>query len=139
MIEILVDESIEQIDSKAQKISVCCVELGQGALVSSLAALRKTIETDKVRFPDNGTKIHFSDMNDAQRAIIVETISKLPLTAKIYTYYSISDNSKQAKRDAMQMTIAHIRRLHRTKEITLKIEYADEYKGTSYAGHLLKD
>lgn len=139
MIEIFIDENIERIDSKAWKISVCCVEIDHGSLDRSLGELRQSIESDKIRFPDNGTKLHFSEMNDAQKTIVVEVLSKLPITAKLYTYYSINDDGREAKRVAMQKTVDHISRLHRTKEITLKIEYADEYKGTPYAGCLVRD
>jgi hypothetical protein len=138
MIDIFIDESIERIDNKAWKVSVCGVEIDHGSLDKSLEELKQTIAADKIRFPDNGTKLHFSEMNDAQKTIVVEVIAKLPITAKLYTYYSISSDEKQAKRDAMQKTVDHFRRLHRTKEITLKIEYADEYRSTLMAGYLVK-
>lgn len=138
MIDIYIDENIERLDSKAWKISVCCVEIDHGSLDESLSTLCYSIESDKIRFPDNGTKLHFSEMNDAQKTIVVEVLSKLPITAKLYTYYSINDDGREAKRVAMQRTVDHISRLHRTKEITLKIEYADEYKGTPYAGCLVR-
>jgi hypothetical protein len=138
VIEIFIDESVERIDSKAWKISICGVEIDQGSLDESLAELRRSIEADKIRFPDNGTKLHFSEMNDAQKTIVVEVLSKLPITAKIYTHYSISDDAKQAKLTVMQKAIEHISWLHRTQEISLKVEHADEYRGSPFADCLVK-
>jgi len=138
MLNIYLDESIEQVDKKLWKISICGVEIGQEQVEDSVARIMSTI-ADPIRFPKTGRKIHFSEMNDAQQSQIVEVISKLPIGAKTYTYYLMAENEAAAKRTAMERAVNHLQHIHRARDITVFVEHANEYRDSEVKGYLHKD
>lgn len=137
MLSIYLDESFERVDKKLWKVSICGVEIEQDHVEDSVAQIA-SITSDVIRFPQTGRKAHFSGMDDAQQSQIVEVISKLPITAKTYTYYLIAENETAAKRTAMERAVSHLQYIHRTKDITFFVEYADEYKESTVGRYLHK-
>lgn len=138
MIDIIVDESAKRIDKKVFRISICCVETIGDNYKINLDLIEQMVKDDGVRFPKNNKKLHFSELNDAQQSAIVEQISKLPLTAKIYNFYSICENEAIAKRSAMLQTLTHLKWLHRKRDINISVEFAEEYKRTAVNQYMKK-
>lgn len=138
MLYVYLDESFERVDKKLWKVSICGVEIEENQVEESVAQIA-SITSDVIRFPQTGRKAHFSEMDDAQQSQIVEVISKLPISAKVYTYYLIVENESVAKCNAMERAVGHLQYIHRTKDISVFVEYADEYKESAINNYIYKN
>lgn len=138
MLDVFLDESFERIDKKLWKVSVCGVEIENSEVKNSVAQVA-SITSDVIRFPESGKKLHFSELNDAQQSQIVEVVSKLPIAAKTYTYYILGENEPSAKRIAMERSVRHLQHIHRSKKMSVFIEYAHEYRGSEVKDLLYRD
>ncbi|MGA3150299.1 MAG: hypothetical protein ABSD10_01605 [Candidatus Saccharimonadales bacterium] len=135
-LNILIDESVTQVDKKSIRVSVCCVEYLDDAIKDDLQKLQDSFEKDEVRYPKTGKKIHFSELNIVQQSDITEIISKSDITAKVYVYYFLGMDEARAKVAAVEATIHHVQLLHRTRDIDISLETAQEYKSSSISKYL---
>ena len=87
MIDVLIDESFQRIDKKLVKVNICAVETNRGLIQKSIQEIQEYVLKDKIRFPNTKDKFHFSSLNEGQKALIVDKISKLDFDSKIFTYY----------------------------------------------------
>ena len=138
MTEILLDENLCIVDKIMSKVNICCVEVDQTSsdiVNTGLDKVFTMVKTDRVRFEDNGSldKIHSSQFNSAQLTQIVEIISKLPISAKIYTHYFMNRDlgDKDAKIIAMRRSLSSIKHNHRNNATKFVIEHSKDYVGSS--------
>lgn len=136
MIDIFLDESLDRVDRKLWKVSVGAVEIEHDKVYTSMKQVTELLN-DPIRFPDR-KKYHASGMNQAENSEIVEVVSKLPISAKVYTYYLFAQNEKVAKVLGMEKSVEHLKYIHRNKDVEIYIEYADEYKRSKISSHLVK-
>ena len=80
---ILIDENVKRIDKKVMRVSVCCVEVDNENILDDIRGYVNSIKDDRIRF-GSVDKIHFSSMSEAQRQSVIEYISKINITAKIF-------------------------------------------------------
>lgn len=133
---VLIDENIRRIDKIFSRISFCAVEIPEQAVLDEIASVVPEMKLDKIRFGDIG-KFHFSELAEAQRFAVIEVISKINVTAKIYTYYCFNENEKESKIKYAIQTIEHLTRIHKNKELNIMLEYADEYKAVKQLAKVL--
>jgi len=88
------------------------------------------VEGDKLRF-NLGSKLHFTGLSPAQKTILIEKISKLPITFKIYVAYqnTIGCNLDAIKYDLLKKSILHHASIQ--PGLLFKIEKATEYSNIS--------
>jgi len=135
---ILLDENITNLDNMMKRVSVCAVEVPEGPAMEELNEIMNVINQDNVRYGDI-KKMHFSELAEAQRSAIIEQISKIDVTAKMYVYYFFDETEKSSKYFAMSEAVKHLMYIHRTNKIDIKIEHADEYLKTDLKPLLAKD
>ncbi len=137
MIDIFLDENIDRVDRKLWKISVGAVEIEHDKVDTSIKQVMDLLN-DPIRFPKR-KKYHASGMNPAENTAIAEIVSKLPISAKVYTYYLLAKNEKVAKVLAMEKSVEHLKYIHRNREVSISVEFAEEYKKSKIGSHLLSD
>ena len=135
---ILVDENVKRIDKKVMRVSVCCVEVNDEHILETVREYVKSIRGDPIRF-GSVNKIHFSSMAEAQRQAVIEYISKINITAKIFLYYFYGISEHDAKLQSVENAISNVRHIHKGKKLDIKLEKASEYKSSPIAKDFLSD
>ncbi len=135
-ITILIDENITRIDKKMIRVSHCAIELSDISILDEIRAIVPSLRADTIRF-GNIKKFHFTELSEGQRAAVTDIISKIDVTAKMYTYYMFNQTEKQAKISTVIRTIGHLKFLHRTKNVSIMLEEAEEYKSETSLKPLL--
>ena len=78
-------------------------------------------------------------MAEAQRQLIIEYISKINITAKIFVYYCYDISERDAKLQSAENAILNVEYIHRGKKLDIKLEEASEYKSSPVVKYCLKD
>lgn len=133
ILTIFIDESYKPLDNKMGRCVVCAVE------VNNLEKINKevsdyivVIKQDDIRFGEI-SKLHFSGLNLLQRSGLIEFISKLDITAKIFVEYSIEPSQNAVKIRTIKNTIVSLEQIHKSKKINFFIEPTTEYKNSPIA------
>lgn len=126
---VLVDESYKETDYVIARYMFGHVIISEKEISNFEEWLTESIDKDKLRFTIRG-KMHFSDLTYAQKDILVEKISKIPLTFKVYVTYinrfaEIIDRKKM-KSELLSYSIRH-QELNAPNSKYI-IEEASEYK-----------
>lgn len=134
---ILIDENVKRIDKKVMRVSVCCVEVDNENILDDIRGYVNSIKDDRIRF-GSVDKIHFSSMSEAQRQSVIEYISKINITAKIFIYYYDDISEHDAKLQSAEDAVLSIKHIHRGKKLDIKLEEASEYKSSRIAKYCLR-
>lgn len=97
---VLIDESIKAMDKACVRYVYGHVITNQEVIDEFEIWVRENVEYDTLRFSLTD-KMHFTSLSQIQRNILVEKISKLPITFKVYVTYV----NKAAIRDATELKI----------------------------------
>lgn len=124
--QILIDESEKQIDQVCTRYSYGHTMIDEETIKEFEDWVIQEVEGDKLRFSLN-SKLHFTSLSPAQKTILIEKISKLPITFKIYVSYrnTVGCNLDAIKYDLLKKSILHHASIQ--PEIPFKIEKATEY------------
>lgn len=133
---VLADESVRSLDKKVTRVSFCCVEFVDGDILNDIRNYVESIKNDPIRF-GGVDKMHFSSMSEAQQSLIIEYISKINITAKVFVYYFYNISEKDSKIQSADRTIMNILHIHRGKKIDIQLEAASEYKDSQIAKDFL--
>ena len=106
---ILIDENVKQIDKKVTRVSFCFVEVDDKNILNGIRKFVDSIRNDPIRF-GGVDKIHFSSMAEAQRQSVIEYISKINITAKIFIYYCYGISEHDAKLQSVENAISNTQR-----------------------------
>ena len=135
---ILIDENVKQIDKKVTRVSFCFVEVDDKNILNGIRKFVDSIRNDPIRF-GGVDKIHFSSMAEAQRQSVIEYISKINITAKIFIYYCYGISEHDAKLQSVENAISNVQHIHKGKKLDIKLEKASEYKSSPIAKDFLSD
>lgn len=135
---ILIDENVKQIDKKVTRVSFCFVEVDDKNILNGIRKFVDSIRNDPIRF-GGVDKIHFSSMAEAQRQSVIEYISKINITAKIFIYYCYGISEHDAKLQSVENAISNVQHIHKGKKLDIKLEEASEYKSSPIAKDFLSD
>lgn len=137
-LSILIDENIERLDKKLYRVSLCAVEVLSAEVMEELKTQMRSLVQDTIRF-GHPEKMHFSALSESQKFLVIEVFSKINITAKVYVSYYFDGSEKDHKVHAAASAIDNLNHIHRGKRLDIKLEHADDYKGTSLETYLVKD
>jgi hypothetical protein len=130
--EVLIDESAKQIDQVCMRFSYGHTLMEPRTIKEFEDWVTQEIESDKLRF-NLSSKLHFTSLSTSQKTILVEKISKLPITFKVYITYSntINANLGAIKYELLKKSILHHASIQ--PGMSFKIEDSTDYRGLSKA------
>lgn len=125
---VLIDESIKEVDKACTRYAFGHVIIDSDTASDFEQWLADNVESDTLRFSLKG-KLHFTELSPAQRHILVEKISKLPITFKVYVTY-VSRNAlpdvSATKKGLLTRSMLHHEKNKPNSEYI--VEQSDEYK-----------
>lgn len=130
--QILIDESIKQIDQVCTRYAYGHVQINQQTIDDFDRWAKENVLQDNLRF-DMKAKLHFTSLSTSQKSFLVEKISKLPISFKVYVSYvnSIAESGDDTKYNLLKRSILHHSTLQ--PKSSFGIEKAEEYR------HLVRD
>ncbi len=135
MINVIIDESLIPIDKKILRLIVCCVEYETNSMNEEFKKISDLIN-DPIRFKKSGDKVHYANMIPLQKNLLVELISKLSITVKIYIYYRADINDNKFKLYGIKKTIDHLNHIHKNKLNKISLEPTEEYENTNISKYM---
>jgi len=105
---VLIDESYKNIDLIISRYVFGHVIIPEKNIKEFEIWIKNNIENDKLRF-SNKEKMHFSELTTTQQDVLVEKISKMPITCKLYITYINNYSSIKQKLLQLDLLINSIR------------------------------
>lgn len=126
-VSLFIDERQDTLDVCLVRTIISCVEIEGDEICEKL---EKDIKDALAHLKDidGKQKFHFSDLAQDKKLAVVEALSKLDYTAKVWIHYDLLANANVAKVKAMRNTILSLKKKHSKNKLVILVEKADEYK-----------
>lgn len=126
-LNLLIDESQCQIDEMIVRTIISCVEINAKTTTDELEKQVKSL-VDELIPVFNKKKVHLADFTQDEKCAVINAISKLEFTTKIWVHYGVHKNQTEAKKDAMRNTIISLQKKHSKNNVNFLIEHATDYR-----------
>jgi len=124
---ILIDERVDHLDEYTLRLMYCAVEIPGETDVLVLSNEIKEAFNNSDGYEDL-KKVHFTSLNLKQRRFLLQIISKLNITAKMYISYHFRTEPHKELARRLEVVVRETQIKHRNKRLTFIVENAEAYK-----------
>lgn len=123
---LLIDERQDRLDKIQTRTIISCVELDEKYTLDELeenikAAIRGIIDISR-------RKLHFAELNTAEKVLVVDALSNLDFTSKVWIFYHSLKNPTEAKQRSLKLAIDSLKKKHSKRQVSFLVEHAADYK-----------